>query len=99
MLATELIACLIRLHKKRAEGYYLQPSYFQDANRAQPLEGVAQPQNNATIAAISAPLIEEVCRSHAPFGDTEITRVGSIEEVSADLQRVGLTDPHVLQET
>src|ERR1700741_2008995 len=61
------------------------------------LEHVAQANDDASIAAVSAPLVQEVCRRNYRIRNTEVSRVSEIEEVSPELQALILADPRVLQ--
>ena len=49
------------------------------------LEHVTHTDDNPAVASVRAPLVEEVTRNNRRVGDTEISRVGEIEEVSAKL--------------
>src|SRR6185295_7587965 len=61
------------------------------------LKHVADTNDDASIAAVSSPLIEEVCRRHCRVGNSEISRVSEVEEVSTKLQALILADSRVLQ--
>src|SRR6185503_769739 len=61
------------------------------------LKDVADTNDDASITAVSSPLIEEVCRRNCRVGNSEISRGGEVEEVSTKLQALILADSRVLQ--
>src|SRR5918994_1151441 len=62
------------------------------------LEHVPQPDDDATVAAVRAPLVEEVRVRDGRGRDAEVARVGEVKEVGPELEAVALADPRVLQD-
>src|SRR6185436_2137745 len=63
------------------------------------LEHVTHADDDAPGASVSSPLVEEVSGRNCRVGDTEVSRVGEVVEVSAELQALVLTDPRILQQS
>src|SRR6266508_1190141 len=61
------------------------------------LERVTQAQHNATVAAVSRPLVEEVGAGDGSVRDSEVASISHVEHVGAELHPVALEHGGVLQ--
>src|SRR5689334_17017859 len=61
------------------------------------LEHISYADNDTTIAAVCPPLVQKVRGRNCRVWNTEISRVSEVEEISAKLQALILTDARVLQ--
>src|SRR5207247_217177 len=63
------------------------------------LKHVTQRENNAAIAAIGPPLIQEIGGVDAALGNPKVARIGGVIHLRPELDVLALPDPRVLDES